>query len=168
MSNREHIPKQLRRDILIEAGHRCAIPVCQNTPVEIAHIISYSQVQKHEFHNLICLCPTCHTRYDRGEIDKLSMQQYKSNISVINHRYGSFEKRILKYFANNKQIEDIWLPGLHDIHVYYLLEDGLLFNTNKTGGIIIAEVPSRVLYKITERGKEFIDKWVQPLDLNKY
>jgi 5-methylcytosine-specific restriction endonuclease McrA len=42
-------------------------------PVEIAHIVPWEKVKEHTFDNLIVLCPTCHTRFDKGEIDRKSM-----------------------------------------------------------------------------------------------
>jgi HNH endonuclease len=84
-NKRPKIPSDLRRRVLIEAGHQCAIPACRSTPVEIAHIIPWSMVQKHEFKNLIALCPTCHTRYDNphGSIDRASMRKYKVNLNPL-------------------------------------------------------------------------------------
>jgi hypothetical protein len=71
--------------VLIEAGHRCAIPTCKSTPVEIAHIIPWSKVRKREFKNLIALCPTCHARFDdpRSPIDRKAMRQYKANLNPL-------------------------------------------------------------------------------------
>ena len=57
---RSHIPRPLEREVLMEAGHRCAIPTCKQIPVEVAHIIPYNKIVKHEFHNLIALCRNCH------------------------------------------------------------------------------------------------------------
>jgi predicted restriction endonuclease len=71
---RPAIPRPLERDVLMEAGHRCAIPTCHQWPVEIAHIIPWDQVKEHSFDNLIALCPTCHSRFDKGEIDRRAMQ----------------------------------------------------------------------------------------------
>jgi hypothetical protein len=51
-------------------------------PVEINHIEPWSKVKQHTFDNLIALCPTCHARYMRGEIDRESMQMYKLNLGV--------------------------------------------------------------------------------------
>lgn len=65
----------------MEAGHRCAIPVCRIPVTEIAHIRPWAKVKRHEFENLIALCPNCHTLFDRGHIDRLSMLQYKANLS---------------------------------------------------------------------------------------
>jgi hypothetical protein len=38
----------------------------------------WSEVKEHRFENLIALCPTCHTRYDQGTIDRRSMLVYKA------------------------------------------------------------------------------------------
>lgn len=85
---RPSIPRPLQRRVLVEAGHRCAIPTCHTWPVEIAHIVPWAEIREHAFDNLIALCPTCHVRYDRGEIDRLSMLQYKANLTVLNSRYS--------------------------------------------------------------------------------
>lgn len=84
-TSRPKIPSELRRRVLIEAGHRCAIPTCKSTPVEIAHIIPWAKARKHEFKNLIALCPTCHTRFDdpHGPIDRKAMRQYKANLNPL-------------------------------------------------------------------------------------
>ncbi|MGW3787570.1 HNH endonuclease [Micromonospora chokoriensis] len=74
---RPAIPRELERAVLVEAGHRCAIPTCRSVPVELAHITSWSKVREHSFDNLIALCPTCHARFDRGDIDRKAMLTYK-------------------------------------------------------------------------------------------
>lgn len=80
---RTHLPINLKRRVLVEAGHRCAIPTCRDTTTEIAHIVPYSKVKAHTFDNLIALCPNCHTRFDKGEIDFKSIIIYKSNLSLF-------------------------------------------------------------------------------------
>ncbi|MGW1789715.1 HNH endonuclease [Streptomyces tubercidicus] len=84
-AKRPAIPRELRRHVLIEAGHRCAIPTCRATPVEVAHIIPWAKVKKHEFKNLITLCPTCHTRFDdpHDPLDRKAMRQYKANLNPL-------------------------------------------------------------------------------------
>jgi len=163
---RPPIPRPLERDVLVEAGHRCAIPACRQVPVEIAHIVPWSQAKEHTFDNLIALCPTCHTRYDRGEIDRKAMLQYKANLSVLTHRYGDMEQRLLRMFAQEPDASEVWLPGGLDILLLYLLQDGLLVNTGQDGGVVVAGVPSRVLYRLTPHGRAFIERWLsaQALD----
>jgi HNH endonuclease len=77
---RPPIRRTLARQVLVEAGHRCAIPTCRATTTEIAHIDPWAKVREHTFDNLIVLCPTCHARYDKGEIDRQSMLMYKRDL----------------------------------------------------------------------------------------
>lgn len=79
--SRPAIPNELKRLVLVEAGHRCAIPTCEQTTLEVAHIEPWSKTKSHEFHNLIALCPNCHTRFDKGEIDRKAMLAYKANLN---------------------------------------------------------------------------------------
>ncbi|KAB2351059.1 HNH endonuclease [Actinomadura rudentiformis] len=81
--SRPDIPQPMRRQVFVEAGHRCSIPTCRAHPLEIAHIVPWAKVKKHEPQNLIALCPTCHTRYDRGEIDRQSMLIYKRQNQLL-------------------------------------------------------------------------------------
>ncbi|MER7035808.1 HNH endonuclease signature motif containing protein [Streptomyces albidoflavus] len=97
--DRPDIPTALKRTILVEAGHRCAIPTCRQTPVELAHITPWSKIKEHTFDNLIALCPTYHTRFDRDDIDRKSMLQYKQNLEVLNGRYTDVERQVLKVYA---------------------------------------------------------------------
>ncbi|WP_424861396.1 HNH endonuclease [Streptomyces sp. MMS24-I29] len=98
---RPDIPTALRREVLVEAGHRCAIPTCRQVPVDLAHINPWAKVKEHTFENLIALCPTCHARFDRGDIDKRSMLQYKQNLEILNSRYTDAERQFLKVCAQN-------------------------------------------------------------------
>ncbi|MFF9841036.1 HNH endonuclease [Streptomyces sp. NPDC013740] len=76
-TKRPQVPRPLARQLFVEAGHRCAIPTCRATPLEIAHIVPWHRVRRHEFPNMIVLCPNCHTRFDRGDIDRQAMFRYK-------------------------------------------------------------------------------------------
>jgi hypothetical protein len=86
---RPAIPRPLERRVLVEAGHRCAIPTCRAQPVEFAHIIPWAKVREHSYENLIALCPTCHTRYDAKEIDRESMRQYKQQLQSLSQMQGT-------------------------------------------------------------------------------
>ena len=70
----------MRRQVLLEAGHRCAIHTCRHTQVEIHHIIAWSQCKRHEFDNLIALCPNCHALAGSGFIDRKSLYEYKRKL----------------------------------------------------------------------------------------
>ncbi len=166
---RPAIPRQLERDVLVEAGHRCAIPTCKQTPVEIAHIIPWETVREHTFNNLIALCPNCHDRYDKKhEIDRNAMRQYKANLSVINQRYGDLEKRVLEYFAEHPNEDYIWLPSSLEILLWYLLKDGLLVDAIGRGfsiHISIRDTYSQKRYNLTTKGREVIQKWINAKEI---
>ena len=80
---REPVPAETRRAVLVEAGHRCAIPTCRATTTEIAHIAPWAETQDNSFENLIALCPNGHTIFDqKKEIDLIAMQMYKDTTTV--------------------------------------------------------------------------------------
>ncbi|WP_267893896.1 HNH endonuclease [Streptomyces sp. CB00316] len=115
--DRPDIPTALKRTVLVEAGHRCAIPTCRQTPVELAHITPWSKTKEHTFDNLIALCPTCHTRFDRGDIDRKAMLQYKLNLEVLNGRYTDVERQVLKVYArilgdNARRMASVGFPSV--------------------------------------------------------
>ena len=79
---REPVPAETRRAVLVEAGHRCAIPTCRATTTKIAHI-ALGRDPRHSFENLIALCLNCHIIFDqKKEIDLIAMQMYKDTTTV--------------------------------------------------------------------------------------
>lgn len=153
---REHVQATVKRAVLVEAGHRCAIPTCRQIPVEIAHIVPYAKTQNNSFENLIALCPTCHTRFDSGQIDRQSMRQYKSNLSVISSRYSDLERRVIEYFVNNPQQNTVLLPGGLQLLLGYLVKDGLLEIEAKLMPSIGGSIFTNDEYNLTDAGQEFV------------
>jgi hypothetical protein len=156
MSKRPPIPADLERAVLVECGHRCAIPTCRQVPVELAHIIPWSKCKEHTFDNLIALCPTCHTRYDHGEIDRKSMEIYKLNLLLSNSRYGDLEQRVIRRFVKDRSTDEFWWFADMDILLTYLVDDGLLEETGQTrqiGGLV------QKLYRLTKKGLDYVAQW---------
>jgi len=75
--SRPNIPAEIRRAVLVEAGHRCAIPRCGQTELDIHHIVPWEICKAHEYSNLIALCPVCHRRSHSGDIDRKALFIYK-------------------------------------------------------------------------------------------
>ncbi|MEV4322210.1 HNH endonuclease signature motif containing protein [Microbispora rosea] len=178
--NRPDIPADLKRAVLVEAGHRCAIPACRQMPVEIAHIVPWVTVKKHTFDNLIALCPTCHSRYDRGDIDRQSMIQYKANLEILNHRYTDIERQLLKAFLRkleqmrnrfpNASLSDMRSAlQIGHIRIYAemwwtvsnLLDDGLI--EFRAEDLTILKQQEKLLNArvvlLTQKGQEFLTRW---------
>ncbi|MFD5174237.1 HNH endonuclease [Nocardia sp. NPDC058379] len=150
MSDREAIPADLVRDLMIEAGYRCAVPTCRTVePLEIEHIEEYANVKTHEFSNMIVLCANCHRRKGTGprRLDQKALRIIKRNLAVVNRRYNDVERRILEHFVENEDSPYVLLPET-PVLFGYLLKDGLVEGLNGTD-------VAGAFHGITEGGREF-------------
>lgn len=170
--NREHIPAHERRAILVEAGHRCAIPTCRATTTEIAHIIPWAETRDDSPENLIALCPNCHTRFDKKEIDRNAMRMYKRNLGIISNRYSELERRIFEeVFSSGKRVYTLGAGG--DILCAHAVKDEFLEyrpEANKVwSGVEIdgqrLGIPTVFAYWVTDKGMEFIRKYCSGEDI---
>jgi ATP-dependent helicase HepA len=73
---RPAIPIAIRREVLLQARHRCAV-CCEPTPLEHAHIRPWSTSQDHAVTNLIALCANCHERADKEHWGTDALKRYK-------------------------------------------------------------------------------------------
>lgn len=73
-------PAAIEREVLLESRGQCSF--CTNSVVgEVSHIDPWETSHCHHPHNLIYLCPTCHTRTDRTkEIPKDVLKQRKQEL----------------------------------------------------------------------------------------
>lgn len=86
-----YIPADIKRQVLIEAGHCCAIPTCQWPATEFAHIMPFTEVREHRADNIIALCPNHHDQFDNKKtIDRKSMMIYKQKLQ--SRRRGHFSR----------------------------------------------------------------------------
>lgn len=155
MTSRSHIPSDLKRKILVEAGHRCAIPTCRHIQVEIHHIVPWSECQSHEYKNLIALCPNCHSRADRGEIDKKSLISYKNKLRYLHDKFSNFEIDFL--FELNKAGNDgFQFPAVMWILVKRILDAGYCCRKGKSSVFVSGMSVSPDMFFITDKGKKFV------------
>lgn len=159
MARRPPIPSELEREVLLEAGHRCAIHTCRQAPIELAHIVAWAKCKEHAFDNLIALCPTCHTRFDTGEIDRKSMIAYKRNLPLYSGRFTGFELRLLRNMKDSRS-DEIWLLDDLELLLIGLLKSGLLNFSGSTRPIGAPDASARRLYKLTPEGQKFIDAYL--------
>src|SRR5688500_10383793 len=76
MSDRPKIPIPIKREVLVESCHRCA--VCGfGLSIELAHIIPWCQTKDHSAKNLIALCATCHEMADLQGWKSKDFEAYK-------------------------------------------------------------------------------------------
>ncbi|MCK1356340.1 DEAD/DEAH box helicase family protein [Bradyrhizobium sp. CW7] len=80
--SRPAIPIEIKRDVLFEARHHCAV-CCAALPLEYAHVVPWSKSQDHSLENLIALCANCHERADNEKWGVSYLQRYKRSPCII-------------------------------------------------------------------------------------
>jgi len=154
---RPPIPADIRRRVLVEAGHRCAIPTCRHIEVDIHHIIPWTKCEAHEYDNLIALCPNCHRRADRGEIDRKALRLYKVNLRFIHDKYSQLEMDILFELSGAPADAGIPWPPFMNILLKRALESGFLTLHSPGGSIrVMGMQTSPEHLVVTPAGRSFV------------
>lgn len=81
-NNRPAIPISIRREVLFEARHHCAV-CCNPLPLEQAHVIPWNKSHEHSVANLIALCANCHSRADGEKWGVKVLREYKVNPCIL-------------------------------------------------------------------------------------
>lgn len=156
MAIRPPMPAEIRRRVLVESGHRCAIPTCRYIDVDVHHIVPWAQCKSHEYKNLIALCPNCHRRADTGEIDRKSLRLYKLNLRFAHDKYSQLEMDIL---FETRRCGSVQWPAFNLILLKRILDSDFLQAIEPNGGARIFGMPVHPLtLSLTEKGKLFLDE----------
>jgi len=157
METRSAIPAELRRKILVEAGHRCAISTCRSLIVEVHHIEPWEKCKKHEYNNLIALCPNCHTRVHKDEIDKKSLRLYKNNLRFLYDKFTTFEIDILFDLYHVPEDKMFNFPANFEILIKRILEAKYVNFIRNTRQLMIQGMQANHNFlKISPSGREFV------------
>jgi hypothetical protein len=65
---RPAVKATVKRDLISEAGGKCANPGCANRLIEIHHIHEWHIVKQHDPDHMIAICPSCHDSVTRGDL----------------------------------------------------------------------------------------------------
>jgi hypothetical protein len=155
--DRPQIPADIRRRVLVEAGHRCAIPTCRYIEIDIHHIIPWANCHSHEYDNLIALCPNCHRRADRGEIDRKALRLYKVNLRFVHDKYSQLEMDVLFELSSMQNGEGMPWLAYQLIFLKRLFDSNLIFFQEQPGGSWMGSIkhnPDRI--GITQKGRDFV------------
>jgi hypothetical protein len=158
-SDRPPIAAELRRRVLVEAGHRCAIPTCRYIEVDVHHIIPWAQCQAHEYDNLIALCPNCHRRADRGDIDRKSLRLYKINLRFAHDKFSQLEIDVL--FELYGLTPEKGLPWMQTLLILLkrIVDAGYVNVIEQQGGMWLGGIKqTNDWLAITAKGRAFIDE----------
>jgi HNH endonuclease len=155
------VPMARKRMVLVEAGHRCAIPTCRHPTTEIAHIVPESQDHDNTFENLIALCPDC----QKKKIDRQSIHMYKRNLAILNSRYSDFERRVFDQIAETDRRSFIVEAGL-EIPLLHAVNDGLLKRVELAPVSIQRDEPALYEYEVTDEGLDFVNRYIRGEDIS--
>lgn len=155
---RPPIPADIRRRVLVEAGHRCAIPTCRHIDVDVHHIVPWETCSEHEYENLIALCPNCHRMAHQDRIDRKSLRIYKANLRYTHDRFSQIEVDMLFELFKKPAGEGIqWPPYLAMLIKRLLDAEYVDVIPNQRGGVFIGGMRSDPdLYVISDLGRQFV------------
>jgi HNH endonuclease len=171
---RPPIPAELQRNLMIEAGYRCAVCKTPTDALEIDHIIEWAKVRKHEFSNMIVLCPLCHARKknssDPRHINRASLQKIKETLMLLNGRYSDLERRIIEEFqekiaAKPGTAPSVVIPQLLHLLVRYLIHDGIVtcaLHRDVMAPLGPITLDDYLRLTLTPKGQQFIEGLPEP------
>lgn len=85
---RKPVSLSLKREVLVEAGYRCAVPTCRSIlALDMHHILEVKAGGPHTLSNLLALCPTCHALYTRGTISREAIHAWKTMLVSLSHAF---------------------------------------------------------------------------------
>jgi HNH endonuclease len=155
---RPKIPAELHRKVLVEAGHRCAIPTCRYIQVDIHHIIPWEKCQAHEYDNLIALCSNCHKRADNAEIDRKALKIYKANLRFAHDKFSQLEIDVLFELHPLPLGHAVWWPPYLYLLVKRLLDAGYVELQSSDYNVQIGAMQLKLDYLlITDAGRSYVD-----------
>jgi hypothetical protein len=93
------IPTSVRREILIEASYRCAVPRCMTAIAIDVHHIDENPANNNPS-NLIALCPTCHSAFHRKTYSVEAIQFWKLMLQQLNAAYDRNTINLLLMLAH--------------------------------------------------------------------
>ncbi|MEZ0353985.1 HNH endonuclease signature motif containing protein [Mycobacterium sp. pR1184] len=146
---------EVKRRVLVEAAHRCAVPTCRNPTTEIAHIVSETQRRDDSFDNLIALCPSCQGK----GIARQSIRTYKRNLGILNSRYSDLERRLFDQIAESGRKSFVVEAGL-EIPLLRAVNDGLLKRVDSS------PASTHHKYEVADAGLDFVSRYARGEDLS--
>ena len=158
MGKESYISEPIRREVLTEAGYRCAVPTCRTIlALDLHHIVPVSEEGENEPSNLIALCPTCHRLFHKGIITRDAIKSWKGLLAVLNSTFDH-ETIDMLLFLTNENTKNLYLSGDGVLKFARLISAGLASFSRS----YYSSIPSMKVYywvTLTKKGKLFVDAW---------
>ena len=146
---RPHVKNEIRRQILHEAGYRCANPTCRMVlAIHIHHLDQVSKGGGNTSDNLIALCPNCHTLHHQGVIPRESLRTWKTLLLSLNE---AFDRKSIDILLALRKIPKITLRGEGMLNIAGLVASDLVeWSQSHTDVFDI---------KLSKKGNKFVQGW---------
>ena len=170
--SRQPIPRSTRELVLLEAGYKCANPVCRHIlTLELHHIVWVSHGGGNNLDNLLALCPNCHALHSAGHIPERAIRVWKSLLISLNSTSRVTADLLLVLFDDEQRIArepdpskapppfrftGDGLPALSGLITAGLVEISRRYLGAGTFG---ASMPSFNV-RLTEAGRRLVQAWV--------
>lgn len=156
MVERTNVPVNIKREVLMEAGYRCAVPRCRNIlALDLHHMVPVAEDGPNEASNLIALCGFCHDMYHRGEFPHDAILNWKGILIAINF---AFDKQSIDdlFFLSGLSDRSLGISGDGVLHFSNLISAGLAsFKIlMKNGPILLYSV------ELTGKGRALVKAWI--------
>ena len=151
------ISQPVKREVLTEAGYRCAVPTCRTIlAIDLHHLVRVADGGPNTADNLIALCPTCHALHHRGEIPAEAIRVWKGMLVSLNRAFDreAIDNLLFLSFPN--------MPRT-------LSADGVLKFTSLIAAGLARPMPTFVrpnpsyanyyAVELTEKGKMVVEAW---------
>lgn len=156
------IPQDIRREVMTEAGYRCAVPTCRTIlALDLHHILKVSEGGSNTADNLIALCPTCHALHHRKEIPQEAVRVWKGMLVTLNRAFDKDAMDLLFFLALEERPRG-FTPS--DVLRFASLIVAGLVSTREIGqpsyGIRVGSYAGRDFHlDLTERGRMVLEAW---------
>ena len=150
--NRDQIRVHVERALYSEAMGRCMNPDCQTELfigdgdiIERAHIDAYCESKDNSFENLVILCPSCHTKFDKlHSFTTDQIREWKQT------RKNEVDRFFAKQYDSFEQLSEVVVPLLWENKSYfehYFLSDNKPLWDKFEGRILVNNRKLKVLFE---------------------
>jgi hypothetical protein len=146
----------------MEAGYRCANPVCNHVlTLEIHHMVWVKDGGGNSPENLLALCPNCHSLHTQGHIPAPAIRYWKQMLIALNHAFD-MRSRDLLLFLRDCERDQFNRPYTSDGVVAFapLIATGLADARFRQGGFGPGMPPHAIFeVRLTDRGRALLEAW---------
>jgi hypothetical protein len=152
---RKHIPVDVRYQVLHESGFKCGNPVCRMVlTLDIHHLVQVSDGGQNDPHNLLPLCPNCHSLHHGGHIPEQSLRAWKLTLLALNE---AFDRRSVDVLLALGAAKRIFCSGDGVLNCAGLVSSRLICLEEAT---LPGQPPSGYFVSLSDRGRTFVDGWL--------